>query len=348
MATYKVIQDIEAEDKLVGPFSFRQFVYLLIAALLGYISFICVAKGAAFLLVLFVPPMAFFMFFAWPWSPDQPTEVWALARIRFLVKSRKRIWNQSGIKEFVTVTVPKKLERNYTDGLSQTEVRSRLTALAHTIDSRGWAVKNAFVNGSTVPPQDSDRLLDFSAMPQEVSNLDIRAEDDILDEANNPKAQQMNDMIDASSRARRQELLQKLESQGAHPAGLAPQPATKWFQRAAPATTTVEPNGSLPPVAMPSSDAAVQLPSAKPPVNSHLKTIEPQTSAPTTPAAATPAAEPAQPLSPLATEPTATAADPAILSLAHDNNLDVATLAREARKVRDIDASDDEVVVSLR
>ena len=27
MATYKVIQDIEAEDKLIGPLTLRQFIY---------------------------------------------------------------------------------------------------------------------------------------------------------------------------------------------------------------------------------------------------------------------------------------------------------------------------------
>ena len=32
MATYKVPQDVEADDKLLGPFSFRQFVYLIIVA----------------------------------------------------------------------------------------------------------------------------------------------------------------------------------------------------------------------------------------------------------------------------------------------------------------------------
>ena len=31
MSVYKVPQDVEAEDKLLGPFSFRQFVFLIIA-----------------------------------------------------------------------------------------------------------------------------------------------------------------------------------------------------------------------------------------------------------------------------------------------------------------------------
>ena len=35
MSTYKVPQDVEADDKLLGPFSFRQFVYLMIVAASG-------------------------------------------------------------------------------------------------------------------------------------------------------------------------------------------------------------------------------------------------------------------------------------------------------------------------
>ena len=31
MAVYRVPQDVEAEDKLLGPFSFKQFVFLIIA-----------------------------------------------------------------------------------------------------------------------------------------------------------------------------------------------------------------------------------------------------------------------------------------------------------------------------
>ena len=38
MAEYKVAQDVEAEDKLIGPFSFRQFIYLIIVAIAGEIG----------------------------------------------------------------------------------------------------------------------------------------------------------------------------------------------------------------------------------------------------------------------------------------------------------------------
>src|SRR3982750_3914966 len=146
MATYKVLQDIEAEDKLLGPLTLRQFIYAGIAALCGYIIFLLASKGAAPLAIIFLPPMALCAFFAFPWTKDQPTEVWALARIRFYIKPRKRIWDQTGIKELVTITAPKVVDHNYSNGLSEGEVRSRLRALADTIDSRGWAIKNVSVN----------------------------------------------------------------------------------------------------------------------------------------------------------------------------------------------------------
>lgn len=356
MSTYKVIQDIEAEDKLVGPLSFRQFVYFLIAAFLGYLCFISVAKGAAFLLIIFFPPMAFCLFFAFPWTPDQPTEVWALARLRFLVKSRKRVWDQSGVKEFVTVTVPKKIERTYTDGLSQSEVRSRLGALASTLDSRGWAVKNAYLNDG-VPhslADNSDRLVNLSAMPQEVSNFDIRPEDDILDERNNNTAYHMDQMVDASAKARRQQLEQRMQAASAP---VAQQVAGQnWF------ATPAGPNGALPPVAQDTTAGSIDLdylPSKPQSASSHLKIIQPGGAAvaqqqpatiPTPLSQLPPAPVPTpQPMAqPAPVNATASQPDAAILNLAHDNNMDVATLAREAKRAKGLDTSEGEVVISLR
>src|ERR1700712_5000740 len=151
MATYKLIQEIEAEDHILGPLTLRQFIFALFAAMFYYLSFVLYLKAGFVPLILFLPPALVLSFFAFPFGKDQPTEVWALAKLRFLFKSRKRIWDQDGMKELVTITVPKKVERVLTDGLSQNEVKSRLAALASTIDSRGWAVKNVTSNTYVTP-----------------------------------------------------------------------------------------------------------------------------------------------------------------------------------------------------
>ena len=78
MAVYKVAQDVEADDKLLGPFSFRQFVYLIIVAIsLG------LAWGLSQLFIaLAIIPLPITILFgalALPLRKDQPMEVYLAA-----------------------------------------------------------------------------------------------------------------------------------------------------------------------------------------------------------------------------------------------------------------------------
>ncbi len=212
MATYKVLQDIEAEDKLVGPLTLWQFIYFLGAALCVYLGAISVLKGVPFFLIFLAPVALFLGFLAIPWGGEQPTEVWALAKLRFFLKPRRRVWDQAGMTELVTVTAPKQIERVFTDGLSQTEVKSRLHALASTLDSRGWAVKNVNINMVSAAPSysASDRLIDVSSGGAEVPAVDIKPDDDILDESANPIAHTFDTMIDRAASEYRKALVDRM------------------------------------------------------------------------------------------------------------------------------------------
>jgi hypothetical protein len=399
VATYKVIQDIEAEDKLVGPLSFRQFIYGLITAFCIYLSVVCLTHHVAFLAIIFLPPGLFTGFLAFPFGKDQPTEVWALAKLRFLIKPHRRIWNQSGVKEVVTVTVPKKIEVVRTNGLDPIEVRSRLRALADTIDSRGWAIKNVNVNlydqAAQQAADDSDRLISIANLPQEVPNYDVQASDDMLDEYNNPLAQQMDQMISASTTAHRKQIIQTLNAPVA-PAPLPQQPlkqnsvapgsppADYWFLQGAPAqpqtasqaaftqSLLVAPhNPADDEVSAPMTpDEQAILNQIKSQTNipqtsfAHLRTIQPisNQAAQSTSQPAMPQPAPAISYAPINTTPTVDyntlqqpmpvpvtpTPDPAILTLANNNDLNVATIAREAQKTKELEeSSQDEVVISL-
>lgn len=379
MATYKVLQDIEAEDKLVGPLSLRQFIYAAISAFLLYLSFFAVTKKAGILLIFFIPPALFTGFLAIPWHGDQPTEVWAIAKLRFLLKPRKRIWDQSGAKELVTITVPKKIERSLTNGLSQTEVRSRLLALADTIDSRGWAVKNVNVNLSAGLHTDttaSDRLLDASSLPQEVSGLDIRATDDMLDPSANPIAQHFDAMIQSAASTQRQQLLQQMQtpskqSPASTQTAQGPAPNDYWFMHqptpvAGQATfsnsTVVAPG--MTPTSEPPIIAQAVAPTAEEKAliaqlkakneshdtaNNHLKHIKTSSELAEEErhVAARRAAEKAEQQQAIRQKAQVTSEkQAAIMSLARNDDLDVATIARQANK--EARSGDDEVVISLR
>ncbi len=324
------------------------------------------------MLAVFLPPALFTGFFAFPFSRDQPTEVWALAKIRFLFKPRKRLWNQSGVKELVTITVPKKIERFLTNGLSANEVESRLKTLADTIDSRGWAIKNIHLNlynqnglASNVP---SDRLIDIATLPREVPNYDIEAADDILDEKNNPLAHQFESMINASTVSHRKKLVDELNNmraeQAVKPATVpndywflnqptAPQPlndSQAMFTQAQvihPGAVTAGANSADDPA------LAAQLKAQndqQQTAYAHLRTIQPlanNTGSPMSSPTVSLDHNQAAPVQALAPSPTAY--NPAIMTLANNNDLDVATLARQASKAKKSEGTQEgEVVISLR
>jgi hypothetical protein len=375
VATYKLIQDIEAEDHILGPLTLRQFIFALIAAFLFYICFLVIAKHVPFLLAFFLPPALFCAFFAFPWGGDQPTEQWALAKLHFWFKPRRRVWNQSGLKELVTITAPKKVEKVLTDNLSQTEVKSRLQALANTIDSRGWAIKH--INAVGYVPQasggSSDRLIDIPDVPPENT---VDTPSDIMDPEQNPLAQQFQTMINKSTQDYRQRLVEQLQAPApqvpqaaaatpAAPAGQTTAPAAQqWFINHNPA-----PAGPMP-AAMPAGPAAPSLPatptvaaaaddaalssslkrrSAATAEYGRLRTLRPS-GAPGTPAAdSNPPLETAPGRAPSgkASAPMTASGDPAILSLSKNNDLNVSTLAREAERAKQAGGAQDEVVISL-
>lgn len=188
MSTYKVIQDIEAEDKFVGPLSLKQFIFAMGGVFFGWMAFFAFTKGALWALIFILPLMFFGFFMAFPWSKEQPTDVWVLAKLRFRFGEKKRIWDQSGIEELVTITAPKKIEKILTNDLSEVEVKSRLKALAETIDSRGWAVKNSSLQEAYAGSQISDRLVDPSILPRQVAELSDANIPDMMD---NPVMDQM-------------------------------------------------------------------------------------------------------------------------------------------------------------
>lgn len=380
MATYKVLQDIEAEDKLLGPLTLRQFVYGAVAAVCLYLSYFFTTHHAGFMMVLFLPVALATGFFAFPWGRDQPTELWALAKIRFALKPRRRIWDQSGVKELVTITAPKRVATAHGDNLSQDEVQSRLQALASTIDTRGWAIKNSNISAfsQSAAVDDSDRLIAPSLLPKPVDDVLVQAADDMLDEKNNASAQRMQSMIDQSSKAHHDKLVASLQSNEPVGAPTQAKPANYWFLNQ-PGPTPSIPNDMttfntqvVTPGAGTGAGVGVAAVSGQDEAKivaeleehkrqseaggyyGHMHTIKPlseqdtpSVSLPTNPLPAITSANPdpgmPAPAAQNASAPVTPPNQTAILQLASNDDLNVATIAREAER----SAPQDEVVIKL-
>jgi hypothetical protein len=344
MATYQVIQDIEAEDKFVGPFTFKQFGFAMVGVFFGFLCFTAAAKGAPWAMSIFGPPMFLGFFLAWPWSKDQPTEVWVLAKIRFRFKPKKRIWDQSGLEQLVTITAPKKEEKQLTNNLGHDEVQSRLKALAETIDSRGWAIKNSEINPGLVTDMRSDRLISVDSLPKEVPTIDTAGIQDVLGE-DTAVSTNLEQMLEQGEQLRLKQNLDKMERiRHGEPLEAIKQPEIRFTPPPANYQTPFE---QVPSTAVTDEEAlATELKAkraagdiatsnmhaigtynpyavtpAKPPVENEDQTDQAQASIPSAPT-------------------------PAILGLASNNDLDVQTIARQAKKAAGGD--DSEVVISLR
>lgn len=347
MATYKVIQDIEAEDKLIGPLSLRQFIYAIIMLAILFVGY-TFGTILIFLAIPFIFPAVLFGFLASPFGHDQPSEVWLLAKIQFILKPRVRIWDQNGIKDLVNITVPKKIVHFYSSGMSQTEVKSRLHALASTMDSRGWAAKDANINIFSPPSylarqEDSDRLINPASLARDVPMLNDTTIVDVLDEQSSTTAQNFGHLISASKEKHRQEAINKMNSSKTEPSSASTSQATNnWFANTAPAGNP-----------LPTADSSV--------VNeeSFLDRLHEEQSLPAPPISHIYRSNPLKSQANLSqnqqlnTPPNKAQAistatpNPAIIGLVNNNDLNVATIAREINKINE-QPSGEEVVIPLR
>lgn len=332
MATYKVIQDIEAEDKFLGPLTLKQFIFGAVGVFFGWLNFFAFAKGFPWAAIVFAPPMLLGFFLAIPWSKDQPTEVWVLAKLRFRLKPKRRVWDQDGIQELVTITAPKKVEKYLTNTLSQTEVKSRLKALAETIDSRGWAIKHASMEA---PPGKAetgggDRLLDTHAFAEEVPAVDTNSIEDMFED--NPISSTFDYMIKEKTQEVRQANLEKLDRirQGEPLEAIHKNPPniTPPIENISPAAASLGQN-------VDEKELSQQLAASRAATNNAYENMHKIDSK--KPSKTDDNEQKAQ-------ASIATPSTPAIMNLAHNDDLDVATIARQAKKEI---GQVDEVVVSL-
>lgn len=142
MAQYKVPQDVEADDKLLGPFTFRQFIYLLVVA--GLIAMSVALFQLAFpLAILPLPFIVLFGALALPLKKDQPMETYLSALVSFYLKPNKRYWMPGQRESTIEITAPKIAEPIRVRNISQGEAGSHLSFLADLVDTEGASIRGA-------------------------------------------------------------------------------------------------------------------------------------------------------------------------------------------------------------
>lgn len=326
MASYKVPQDVEADDKLIGPFSFRQFIYLIIVAMA-----IALAWGLAQLFVgLAVIPIPIIIFFgalALPLRKDQPMEIYLAAIVSFYLKPHRRLWDPEGVETLIEISAPKTVEVQRTKDLSQSEASQRLSYLANIVDTQGWAIRGVGAPSGT-------------AMNNDVY-LEAQGAEDVLD-TNTPMAHSFDQMMTESTVRMREEAKQRMFQ-----ATVAPEPVAAPTPIAVPSAAVIQDPQTPAPhydpyptiqqaIVQPINDAAHQAQS---------NTINPAYSAPITPAT-DPAAASVEENTTTTSDSTLSAG---IMNLANNPDLSIETIAHEADRLhKKAEQESDEVIISLR
>lgn len=341
MATYKVPQDVEADDKLIGPFSFRQFIYLIIVAMAGALAW-GLAQLFIGLAIIPLPIILFFGTLALPLRKDQPMEIYMAAMVSFYLKPRKRLWDPEGIESMIEIIAPKTVEVQRTKDLSQGEAEQRLSYLANIVDSQGWAIRGVAGGPGT-------------AMNNDVF-LEAQSAVDVLD-TNTSVAQTFDQMMSQSTERMREEARERMLQ--ATMAPVAPAPAAPVIQ--SPAMPYPQPTPVIDPLAAQPTGPA---PIYNPYPTFHQSVVQPlndpshQAQTDIVTPAASPVAPQAPPVQPAAAAPITQQTPPTtsdielttgIMNLANNPDLSIETIAHQAERLhKKAEQDSEEVVISLR
>ncbi len=340
MAVYKVAQDVEADDKLLGPFTARQFIYLIIVALSGLVAWF-LSQLFLPLMIIPMPVILFFGVLALPLRKDQPMEVYMAAMVSFYLKPRRRLWVPDGIESLVEITAPQAEEVQRTKDYGQDEAQQRLSYLADIVDSEGWAVRRVNTSAGATS----------TSMISDVYN-DAQSTVDPLDDSGTV-AQGFESMIAEADERRRSEIMARMRNPDAFtntaPVQVQPtiqtQPVADPYSGLGQAAT--EPH-SAPFTQQPTTNDSSQI-KFNPYPNIHQSVIQPLDTtrhATTTQAPVDDTTE--EPETPEPSKSTSeTTVSPDIIKLVNNSDLSIETIAREAQRIHKKD-DEEEVVISLR
>ena len=168
MASYKVIQDVEAEDKLIWLLTMKQFLYAMIAFLIGFAGWL-VGKYTNYYLAIPVFLTALpFVAMALPLRRDQPNDVWLMARLNFVFRPRTRLWSQIGSSYQPVCIISQHAEELPAEpGHTQEEIETQVRSLSRVLDSRGQQTGS----GDREAEADADHELQKSALNSRFKRL---------------------------------------------------------------------------------------------------------------------------------------------------------------------------------
>lgn len=135
MSSYKVPQNVEAEDKIIGYLTFKQLIYTMIGFAWGFLAFSIFNAIPVVMIIVGVPPAGLFLALGLVQRDGQPFETYLLALLNFTVKTRKRVWQKDPVPTLIKIlNTPTSAPIR---SLTGSELTGRLEMLGRAMDARG-------------------------------------------------------------------------------------------------------------------------------------------------------------------------------------------------------------------
>ncbi len=133
---FKVPQNIDLEDKIVGPLTLIQFVYVLVGGLICYIIFQLLADYMVIVVIIDLPIALIALAMAFLKIQDQPLAHFIVAGIAYFQKPKIRFWRRQGQSPSVIYQAPVKSKSDLAPPPKKQIEKSDLEKLAHALDTR--------------------------------------------------------------------------------------------------------------------------------------------------------------------------------------------------------------------
>lgn len=136
---YKVPQKIDLEDKIIGPLTLKQFIYLLAGAMIDYMIFSAAGSSLWGWAIIFLVSLAA-LAFAFIQIEEQPFSYLVMNLFSYLARPKIRLWDKRSRVTKAVEFKNKKEEKSSGPAIKgREEVKSSLETLAQVLDTHGWS-----------------------------------------------------------------------------------------------------------------------------------------------------------------------------------------------------------------
>jgi hypothetical protein len=130
---YQVPQNIDLEDKIIGPLTLKQFLYLLAGGMLDYAWF--TFFDTALFILIAIPTTLFALAMAFARIQDQPFPKFLGSLVIFILRPKILTWGKTPKIKIIESKGVKKEKIIHPKATSESQIQK----LAQIIDTQGWS-----------------------------------------------------------------------------------------------------------------------------------------------------------------------------------------------------------------